>query len=203
MKLPRTYFQSDDVVFLARDLIGKVLYSNIGGRLTAGIITETEAYAGVTDRASHAYNGRRTKRTEVMYLKGGVTYVYLCYGMHNLLNFVTGGAGTPHAVLIRGIYPTAGIPEIRKRRKNNKISVELLANGPGKVSNALGITTAHNALPLDGPLIWVEANSMPIGETTILAGPRIGIDYAGEDAHLPYRFLLDIKKALQTNEALF
>ena len=103
MKIPLSFYQSDDVVFLARSLLGKSLLTFLDGKLTGGIITETEAYAGINDKASHAYGGRKTKRTEVMYREGGVCYVYLCYGIHYLFNVVTGKKDVPHAVLIRGI----------------------------------------------------------------------------------------------------
>ena len=105
MKLKREFYLREDVVQIAKELLGKVLFTNIGGKITAGIITETEAYAGITDRASHAYNNRRTARTEVMYAVGGTSYVYLCYGIHHLFNVVTNKKDIPHAVLIRAIKP--------------------------------------------------------------------------------------------------
>src|SRR4051812_21670161 len=111
-KLKASYYANTDVVFLAKDLIGKTLCTRINNKLTCGIITETEAYAGIIDKASHAYGGRRTNRTETMYSKGGVSYVYLCYGIHRLFNIVTNTVDVPHAILIRAIYPTKGIEEI-------------------------------------------------------------------------------------------
>src|SRR3954471_15249269 len=101
--LKNSYYLNADVVFLAKDLLGKTLCTRINNKLTCGIITETEAYAGVIDKASHAYSGRRTNRTETIYSKGGVTYVYLCYGIHRLLNIVTNNKDVPHAILIRAI----------------------------------------------------------------------------------------------------
>ncbi len=200
MKVPQTYFQSNDVVFLARDLLGKSLFTKINGQLTGGIITETEAYAGVTDRASHAYGGRRTSRTEIMFEKGGVSYIYLCYGIHHLFNIVTGEKETPHAILIRGIYPTTGIDTIMRRRKNVKFN--LLANGPGKVSRCLNLDMKQNDKRLNGKTIWIEDTHMSGFEADIKAGKRVGIDYAAEDALLPYRFILKIKKAPQLLETL-
>jgi DNA-3-methyladenine glycosylase len=200
MKVPRTYFQSDDVVFLARDLIGKSIFTRIGEHLTGGVITETEAYAGITDRASHAYGERRTSRTEVMYQSGGVSYVYLCYGIHFLFNIVTGKKNNPHAILIRGIYPDTGLEQIRERRKN--VAFQQLANGPGKVCQSLGISRKHNALPLDGDIIWLEDRGRILREEDISIGKRIGVDYAAEDALLPWRFFVDIKKAPRLFEAL-
>jgi len=184
--LKASYYLNKDVVFLAKDLIGKTLCSSINGKLTCGIITETEAYAGITDKASHAYGGRRTNRTETMYSKGGISYVYLCYGIHRLFNIVTNDKDIPHAILIRAIYPTKGIDEIIKRR-GTKLSNNLCV-GPGKVSQALGINLLHNKLSLTGKEIWLQDDKIKIKESDIQVGPRIGIDYAGEDAKLPYRF---------------
>jgi DNA-3-methyladenine glycosylase len=107
--LPSEFYIRTDVVQVARDLLGKVLYTSFNHEITAGIIIETEAYAGVTDKASHAYNNRRTARTEIMYRTGGTAYVYLCYGIHSLFNIVTSVEDNPHAVLIRGIEPLHGI----------------------------------------------------------------------------------------------
>ena len=185
-KLKASYYSNPDVVFLAKDLIGKTLCTNINNKLTCGIITETEAYAGVIDKASHAYGGRRTNRTETMYAKGGMSYVYLCYGIHRLFNIVTNSRDIPHAILIRAIYPTKGIEEIEIRR-GQKLSINLCV-GPGKVSQALGIDLIHNNISLIGKEIWLQNDRVNIKESDINVGPRIGIDYAGEDAKLPYRF---------------
>lgn len=184
--LNASYYLNPDVVFLARDLIGKTLCTRINNVLTCGIITETEAYAGAIDKASHAYGDRRTKRTETMYSKGGVSYVYLCYGIHRLFNIVTNVEGTPHAVLVRAIYPTVGIDEIVKRRGVKPSSTFCV--GPGKVTQALGIDLIHNNLSLTGKAIWIRDDNIKISESDIQVGPRIGVDYAGEDAKLPYRF---------------
>jgi DNA-3-methyladenine glycosylase len=185
-KLKQSYYLNSDVVFLARDLIGKTLCSHINGIRTCGIITETEAYAGVIDKASHAYGGRRTNRTETMFSKGGVSYVYLCYGIHRLFNIVTNTYNIPHAILVRGIFPTKGIPEIMKRRGHG--FSDTLCIGPGKVSQALGIDLNHNNLSLTGKEIWLQDDQVVVPEKDIQAGPRIGVDYAGEDAKLHYRF---------------
>jgi DNA-3-methyladenine glycosylase len=187
--LRSSYYLHHDVVFLAKDLLGKTICTRINNKLTCGIITETEAYAGVVDKASHAYGDRRTNRTETMYSKGGVSYVYLCYGIHRLLNIVTNKKDIPHAILIRAIYPTKGIDEIVKRR-GIKFSDKLCV-GPGKVSQALGIDLVHNGLSLTSKQLWLEENNIKIKESDIHVGPRIGIDYAGEDAKLPYRFWID------------
>lgn len=191
-KLPKSFYQDSDVVTIAKNLIGCYLYTNIDDVITGGIITETEAYNGIIDKASHAYGGRRTQRTNVMYENGGITYVYMCYGIHYMLNVVTGPIDTPDAVLIRGIYPMLGIDKMLSR--TNKLIVNYqLTNGPGKVTKALGIKKEHNALDYNGSVIWIEEHTKIIDNNDIQIGPRIGIDYAGADAHLPYRFVLNHK----------
>ncbi len=183
--LPPAFYQREDVVQIAQDLLGKWLFTKIGNDpITGGVIVETEAYAGTTDRACHAYNGRRTPRTETMYHAGGIAYVYLCYGMHNLLNVVTHQEGIPHAVLIRAIQPTHGLDLMRTRRAR-KIP---LISGPGTVCQALGITRAHNGLPLSSTTLWIEDRDTRISQNMIQTGPRIGVEYAKEDALLPWRF---------------
>lgn len=195
-KIPLSYFQTDDVTGLAQDLLGKFLFSNTDGKLCGGIITETEAYAGITDKASHAYGNRRTKRTEVMYKTGGRSYVYFTYGMHHLFNIVTSKEENPHAILIRAIFPTHGLQTISERRKmavNNKN----IANGPAKLCQALGITLVQNNILLDGDIIWLEDRGFRPHRSIITTGPRIGVDYAGEDAALPYRFLISNTSELE------
>lgn len=138
VKLQFSYYQNRDVLYLAKDLLGKVLFTQIDGEETAGIIVETEAYFGVTDKASHAYGGRRTNRTETMYSEGGISYVYLCYGIHYLFNVVSSVAGEPHAVLIRGIEPLVGKETIELRRKMT-ITNTSISSGPGSAAKALGM----------------------------------------------------------------
>jgi DNA-3-methyladenine glycosylase len=192
--LPISFYQSQDVVSIAKNLLGKGLFTQFGC-LTGGIIIETEAYAGITDRASHAYSGRRTARTEVMYGPGGRAYVYFCYGMHYLLNAVTGPKNIPHAVLIRAILPTEGIETMLERRKKKKLD-PTLCNGPGTLCSALGITKEQNGIAINhSPLIICDLK-IPFREEEIEATKRIGVDYAGPDASLPYRFLLKMTKAL-------
>jgi len=188
-KVSLAYFQNEDVIALARDLPGKYLFSNIDQKLTGGIITETEAYAGTTDKASHAYNGRRTARTKTMYLKGGVSYVYFTYGMHYLFNVVTGKKEVPHAILIRAIYPTTGVEHMLERTGKMKVDYQL-TNGPAKMTKAMDITKIHNGISLIGDTIWIEDRNIVVSEKDITALPRIGIDYAGNDALLPWRFVL-------------
>lgn len=181
--LPRSFYTRSDVVRIARELLGKVLVTEFGER-TSGIITETEAYAGITDRASHAFGGRHTARTEVMYARGGTAYVYLCYGMHHLFNVVTHEEGTPHAVLIRAINPHEGLDAMSARRKGRPLRTD----GPALVCQALGISIAHTGLDLVSGLIRIEDHGFKPGKDAVIIGPRIGVEYAGEDARLPYRF---------------
>lgn len=177
----------DDVVKISRELLGKVLCTNIDGLYTSGIITETEAYMGAIDKASHAYNNRRTNRTEVIFGEGGIAYVYLCYGIHHLFNIVTHKKDTPHAILVRAIKPLEGVEIMMQRRNAQKIT-DKMTIGPGTVSQALGITTKHTGVDLTGDLIWLEDRGITVRPKDIIVGPRVGVDYAGEDALLPYRF---------------
>jgi len=188
-KLGQDFYLREDVVNLSRELIGKFLITQIKGKLTSGMIIETEAYMGAVDKASHAYNFRRTKRNEIMYGAGGTAYVYLCYGIHHLFNIVTNKKETPHAILIRGILPKEGINTMLKRR-NQKTITKKFSDGPGTASQALAINTAHSGTLLSGNMIWVEDRGESFKPKNIKAGPRIGVDYAGEDALLPYRFRL-------------
>jgi DNA-3-methyladenine glycosylase len=189
MKLPLSFYLQQDVRQVARGLLGKVLYTCVQGVTCAGMISETEAYAGITDKASHAYDNRRTARTETMYQQGGISYVYLCYGMHHLFNVVTNQQDIPHAVLIRAIQPYAGLGTMLKRRGATKYHPQLF-NGPGKLAIALGIDKSINASPLTGHTIWIEDKSIHIPDHAIEVTPRIGVDYAEEDALLPYRFVI-------------
>ncbi len=187
-KLSAGFYLREDVVLIARELLGKVLCTRFDGMLCSGIITETEAYAGIRDKASHAYNGRRSERTEIMYWKGGTAYVYLCYGVHSLFNVVTNKEGVPDAVLIRGISPVKGT-ETMLSRSGKKSLDRNFGVGPGKVAKVLGIHYSHTGLDLCGRRIWIEDTGISAANEEILAGPRIGVDYAGDDALLPYRFI--------------
>ena len=190
MKLNKGFFIREPVTQIAKELLGKYIYTRINGQLAGGIITETEAYAGIIDKASHAYNNCRTKRTEIMYSAGGVAYVYLCYGVHHLFNFVTNQTNIPDAVLLRGIYPTEGI-SIMEKRVQKKFNHKGFTDGPGKVSKALGIKVNHTGENLTGENIWVEDKQYNPKQSEIITRTRIGVAYAEEDAELPYRFLLN------------
>ena len=191
MKLPESFYVRNDIIQVSRDLLGKVLATRIDGCITKAVITETEAYAGETDKASHAYGGRRTKRTEPIYQTGGRAYVYLCYGVHHMFNVVSSVAGEPHAILVRAGQPLEGESEMLRRREKQKIDKTLLA-GPGSLGKALGITTALTGTDLSGGTIWIEDQGVTVNDKQITVGPRVGIDYAEEDAKRPYRFILQL-----------
>ncbi len=196
MLLDRSFYLREDVVAIARELIGKYIVTLFDGELTSGMVTETEAYAGTTDRASHAFGGRNTARTEVMYRQGGTAYVYLCYGIHSLFNIVTNCGGIPHAVLIRAIRPTEGL-DVMERRMGRKAGKRSFSTGPGNVAKALGIHYSVSGVDLCASptghkenCIWMEDRGFVPAQDEILIGPRVGVAYAGADALLPYRFSL-------------
>lgn len=193
IRLEPDFYTRDDVLEVARDLLGKVLCSAVDDRLTAAIITETEAYVGTDDRASHAYGGRRTSRTEPMFAEGGTAYVYLCYGIHHLFNVVTGRRDEPNAVLVRAGIPLAGIDDMLERRGKARVDKTLLA-GPGSLARALGIRTEFSGTRLFGERLWIEDRAIRVPRDAVETGSRIGVDYAGEDAARPYRFVVDGKK---------
>ncbi len=193
--LPLKFYRNDDALEVAQELIGKVLCSDLGGQRTEGIIYETEAYCGVNDRACHAWPNRLTPRTEVFFKKGGIAYVYLCYGIHGLFNIITGSEGLPRAILIRAVYPIANLDLIKERRNYSKN----LADGPGKLTEAFGISRSENGLALTKKNgLWVEDRNISL---SYKATPRIGIDYAGEDAKLPWRFVGEDLAALSSYQS--
>ncbi len=190
MKLSKQFYTQDDVITLASKMLGKYLFTNIDSNIiTGGIISETEVYAGINDKASHAYNNKRTKRTNTMYMEGGIAYVYLCYGIHALFNIVTNIKNVPHAILVRGVIPTHGLEKIKQRTGYTKIINNSL-NGPGKVTKAMGIKTSQDKTPLTENIIWIEDRGIYVSDNNITKTQRVGIDYAGKDALLPYRFIL-------------
>ena len=186
-KLPREFYTRADVLAVARRLLGQVLVVPArDGRRVAGVIVETEAYRGPEDRASHAWNGRRTSRTETMYAVGGTAYVYFVYGMYHQFNVVTNAADVPHAVLVRALEPVEGIGLMRRRRRG--LPDHELTSGPGKLSIALGIDRRLDRADLCGERVWIEAGPRRLPPAAIAAGPRIGIDYAAEWVDRPWRF---------------
>ena len=189
MKLEREFYIRDDVTQVARELLGKNLMVNLNGSIAGGQIVESEAYCGAMDRASHAYKNKLTPRTQTMFLTGGIAYVYLCYGIHSLFNIVTNMEGKPDAVLIRAVKPIKGVDSMKKRRNDPHNSINL-TNGPGKLSQALGIDLGHDGMDLLGNKIWIEEGDSKITSNRIVVSKRIGVDYAGEDANLPWRFYI-------------
>ena len=186
IKLPRTFYTRTNVLTVARDLLGKLLVvPTPDGKRVSGIIVETEAYRGPLDRASHAYGGRRTKRTETMYSVGGTVYIFFVYGMYNQFNVVTNVQDVPHAVLIRALQPVEGI-EIMRRRRHGQPDHNL-TNGPGKLCIAMGIDRRLDGADLLGKKVWLEEGEK-LPPRKIASGPRIGIAYAEEWVDKPWRF---------------
>ena len=185
-KLNKEFYERSNVLLISRELLGKVLCTNYNGKLTSGIIVETEAYAGVIDKASHAYNNKKTNRTKIMYDSGGVAYIYLCYGIHHLFNVITNSKNIPHAILIRAIEPINGI-ETMLTRRNKKNKDYTLTSGPGSLTKALGITINDSGKSLMSNLIWIE-NQKNINENNVISSPRVGIQYAKDDISNPWRY---------------
>jgi DNA-3-methyladenine glycosylase len=188
-KLTPAFYGGGDVVGIASALLGKIIVTKFDDKTTISRIVETEAYAGPNDKASHAYGGKRTKRNEVMYGEAGFSYVYLCYGIHHLFNVVTNVQGIPHAVLIRASEPIFGI-ETMLERSGKEVADFSLTRGPGNFSRAMGIRTHHNGISLQGEQIFIADDDVQYPQGIIKASARIGVDYAAEDAALPYRFFV-------------
>ena len=200
-KLPLQFYQRADVVSITKELIGKILVTYFNNMLTAGRIVEAEAYNGPHDKAAHSYNNRRTNRTEVMFGEGGVAYVYLCYGIHQMFNIVTNAENIPNAILIRALEPMVGIDAMLLRSDKVAHGYDL-TRGPGNVAKALGIHTRHSGLSLLSEDIYIADDGTTYSPGKILATTRIGVDYAGEDALLPYRFILQGSKYLSGKRSL-
>lgn len=189
MKLPLEFYTRGDVLAITRNLLGKYLFTKIDGIITGGYIVEAEAYNGAIDKASHAYGNKQTERTKTMFMAGGISYVYLCYGIHEMFNVVTSTQGQPHAVLIRAIVPTHGMEEMLLRRNKPLLKPNLTA-GPGSVARALGISRKLNGFDLRGDVIWIEDRGLTFSDDEVKAVPRVGVSYAAEDALLPYRLFV-------------
>lgn len=187
MKLDESFYLRADVTLIAKELIGKVLVTKVGKQVRSGIIVETEAYSH-TEKGCHAYMNKRTPRNEVMFNPGGYAYVYLCYGIHHLFNVVTGAEGVGDAVLVRALEPLHGTTAMMKNVGSN--SIKRITSGPGKLTKALGIDRKFNGEHLTGSKVWIEGISSQVFHNQIVASKRIGIDYAGLDALLPWRFSL-------------
>jgi DNA-3-methyladenine glycosylase len=188
-KLHRGFYQRKNVLQVAKELVGKILVTKFGGIETSGRIVEVEAYAGIIDKASHAFGGKRTARNEVMYGEGGAAYVYLCYGIHHLFNVVTNYREVPHAVLIRALEPIEGVETMLKRTGKKKPD-HTLTRGPGNLSKALGIYTQHSGISLQSKELFITDDDFVFKKNQIAASPRIGVDYAGDHSLWPYRFFV-------------
>ena len=167
-KINNISFFKTDTITLAKNLIGKYIVTNINGKIVKEQITETEAYLGINDSACHSYNGKKTNKTEPMWKEGGTIYVYLCYGMHYMLNIVSGKINQPEAVLIRAT-------------KN--------ANGPGKLTKLLNINKSLNGKSIiNNSEVYLLDDNITYNFTT---APRVGINYAKEkDRNAPLRFII-------------
>lgn len=200
-RLPHDFY-ARDTVHVARELLGKYLVRAWDGELLVGRITETEAYIGRCDKACHAYNYRRTARTDTLFMAPGHAYIYLIYGMYHCLNFVTEPEGEPAAVLLRAVEPVAGLDTLLRLRYGDKpltpYRKKNLLNGPGKVCKAFALTMEENRLDLTGDTLFLCDSPADVGlpcpaprREHICIGPRIGIDYAEEAREFPWRFWLE------------
>jgi DNA-3-methyladenine glycosylase len=187
-KLGLDFYNRPDVVQIAKELLGKILITRFDGLYTSGRIVETEAYAGVGDRASHAYLGRRTRRTEVMFGPAATAYIYLCYGLHQMFNVVTNEKDVPDAILIRALMPIRGIKHMLARTGKQEADFAL-AKGPGNLSKALGLNVGYTGMSLLGKEAFIGEDGVGFSSRQMVATPRIGVEYAGPDAKLLYRFI--------------
>jgi len=211
-RLPRSFFARDGIT-VAKALLGKILVHDTPAGTVRGIITEVESYMGETDKGSHTYGGKRTERTEPMYHAGGTSYVYLIYGMYSCMNIAAMTEGIPQAVLLRSVVPADGESERlmlalrlkelnRKQEKKGKplytpdtcpASVRKhLADGPGKMCMAMGITRADNDLDMVESGSFYVTEGIKVSRKKIQVGKRIGIDYAEEAADYLWRFYLQL-----------
>ena len=184
MKVSREFFMRDGIT-VAKELLGKKLVNITPEGKTSGIICETEIYMGEEDKACHCYGGKRTKRTEVLYKSGGHIYVYLIYGMHVCMNISANIEGVPHCILLRALIPKENLQLMEKRR--NTQNKKALCSGPAKLTQAMGIDLSYYGKSVFSKSTYVE----DIGITPeIVSSTRININYAGDDAQKPYRFLI-------------
>jgi DNA-3-methyladenine glycosylase len=188
-KLNLSFYNRKDVVLIARELLGKILVSQWDGIRSSGRIVETEAYAGEMDKASHAFGGRRTTRSEDLYGNPGTSYVYICYGMHHLFNVITNKKNIPHGVLIRALEPMEGIDQMLIRSGKSHADFTL-TKGPGNLSRALGLGKLHSGISLISDEIFIEDDGTRYKKDQIIVTKRIGVESAREDAELPYRFIV-------------
>jgi DNA-3-methyladenine glycosylase len=199
-KLPFDFYNRSGVLKIAEELLGKIIVTKFNGNVTSARIVETEAYIALTDKASHSYNGRRTDRNEHMYAEAGITYVYICYGIHHLFNVVTNKKNIPDAVLVRAAEPVSGI-DIMLQRTGKPQADYTLTKGPGNVSKALGINKQHSGLNLQGNNIYIADDDFAFYKNEIGVSPRIGVKGAGEAAAYPYRFYVKGNKYVSGHPA--
>ena len=188
-KLSIHFYKRPDVILIAKELIGKIITTNFNGVITSGRIVETEAYIGLTDRASHTYGGKRTARNEHMYAAAGTSYVYICYGLHHLFNVVTNEKNIPDAVLIRAVEPLTGIGIMLERTGKVKLDSSL-TKGPGNAAKALGISKNHSGISLLNDEIYMADDGLIIEQSLIGVSSRIGIESSGDAVLKPYRFYI-------------
>ena len=188
-KLPIQFYQRTDVLLIAKQLIGKIIVTNFNGFITSGRIVETEAYIGLTDKASHSFGGKRTARNEHMYSVAGTAYVYICYGMHQLFNVVSNKKNVPDAVLIRAVEPLSGIDTMLKRTGKPKLD-NSLTKGPGNAAKALGISKTHSGINLIKDEIFIADDGYKFPKSLLGISRRIGVENSGDAALKPYRFYL-------------
>ena len=188
MVISESFYLREDTLAIAKELLGKYVFTNIDGTITGGMIVETEAYMGVTDASCHTFNNRKSVKNATMYDQGGVAYMYICYGIHDMLNLVTGPMGKSHVVLIRAIEPTDGIEKMIERRGN--FPIKKLTNGPGSLAKALGLNKSFDKESLNSERLWLEDRGLILEESNIKITPRIGINCPEPFLTAPWRFLI-------------
>ena len=186
-KLLPSFYEREDVIQVAKDLLGKILVTNFDNKTTSGRIVETEAYVAFIDKASHAFGGRRTARNEHMNAAAGTAYVYICYGMHQMMNVVTNKVDVPDAVLIRAVEPLEGIETMLSRTGKPTLDYTL-TKGPGNVGKAFGLIKKHSGQCLVNGEINIYDDDYKITGELMGVSKRIGVESAGPDSLLPYRF---------------
>ena len=189
MKISQSFYQRDDTLLIARELLGKYLFTKVEDKVVGGIIVETEAYLGPEDRGSHSFNNKRTTRNEMMYEAGGVVYMYICYGIHDRLNIVTGTKGSSHAILIRALEPVAGIDTMKMRRGSSVDRIRL-CKGPGALGKALGVSKLHNGVSLQGDEVWIEDQGLSISDDDVVSTARVGMNFDGVYKEIPWRYYI-------------
>ena len=188
-KLPKSFYQREDVLKIAEEFLGKIVVSKFNGITTSGRIVECEAYDGIIDRASHAFAGKRTTRNETMYAESSTAYVYICYGIHHLFNVITNKKEIPHAILIRALDPMTGVDKMLERRQKKQLD-NTITKGPGSLSVAMGISIKHDRYSLLSDQLFLADDGFVIPKENVGISARIGVESAGKAAKYPYRFFV-------------